>query len=130
MFKGWGSTLNRSSATIAPPSRRISISLSWVGCVGRFTVVPCPLLLDTRVDPSGFLGRVRILLWCRYHEPWAMYLACSVAMRLMYVLCGIDLLIILRCAYLKPQHRRGVFSQTPPERYCRHGDLHQLAISA
>eukprot|EP00971_Amphidinium_carterae_P282870 5615545-Amphidinium_carterae.4 len=48
----WGSTLNRSCATIAPPSRRVSISLSWVGCVGR------------------------------YYEPWAMYLACSVAMRL------------------------------------------------
>eukprot|EP00971_Amphidinium_carterae_P351054 6491883-Amphidinium_carterae.2 len=29
----------------------------WV--VGRFTVVTCPLLLGTRVDPSGWLGPAR-----------------------------------------------------------------------
>eukprot|EP00971_Amphidinium_carterae_P039147 769424-Amphidinium_carterae.1 len=52
----------------------------------------------------------------RYHEPRAMCHLCSVAMRLMH--CGIDLHIILRCACLKPQHRRGlhgaVRSQSAP----------------
>eukprot|EP00971_Amphidinium_carterae_P026831 529372-Amphidinium_carterae.1 len=55
-YKGWGSTLNRSSATIAPPSRRVSISLSWVGRVNRFTVVPCPLFARHPCRPFRTAG--------------------------------------------------------------------------